>query len=294
MICFHVRNLISLNSRVSGRLYRLLPLLLFVSVAWGPAQAGTFKFSAPPVAGAEESRSMYAPLMVLLSRETGESFVYVHPDSWFAYQGDMQAGRFHLLLDDPHFAAWRIKARDHVPLVRTLGRTTFVVIAMKEGRIFSKEDLVGQPVCANAPPDLGTVAFLGKFDGLFRVPRILQTRDPLDRVQNLLIGQCAAAVVARHMYTSSDEIRSVAGQLKIVTETNAYPGLTLTASPDVPASVSRAIRTILLSRPGGEATRTLRDHLANGGNFVEASPADYDELHTLLRDYPGFDFSPQR
>lgn len=274
---------------MTGPLYRVILALLLISSVWGRAFAETYELSAPPALDPEESRSLYTPLMELLSRETGESFVYVHPRSWFAYQDDMRAGRFQLLLDDAHFASWRVTALDHVPVVRTRGQATFVVIAMKDGRIYSKEDLVGQPVCANAPPALGTVGFLAQFNGLFQVPRILETPDPLDRVQKLLTGECAGAVLARHQYTGSKEIRGVIGQLQIITQTDSYPGLTLTAGPGVPDHLRSAIRTILLSRAGGEVTRALREHLANGNNFVEADPEDYDGLHGLLRDYPGFD-----
>lgn len=276
--------------QVCKSLHRVVLALLLVLSAWGQALAETFELSAPPDLDPAESRALYTPLMDLLSRETGETFVYVHSDSWFAYQNDIRAGRFELLLDDAHIASWRIAVLDHVPLVRAREQATFVIIAIKDGRIYSKEDLVGRPVCAPAPPALGTVGFLALFDGLFQVPRILETPDPLDRVQNVLIGDCDAAMLARHQYTGSDEIRSVAGQLKIVTQTDSYPGLTLTAGPGVPDELRGEIQTILLSRAGGNATRALRDRLANGSSFIEADPGEYAELHGLLRDYPGFNY----
>ncbi len=269
-------------------MYRIVPALLFALSAWGQALADTYAFSAPPGPDADESRALYAPLMDLLSRETGESFVYVHPESQFTYLRDMRAGRFQLLLDEAHFGSWRIANLGHVPMVTTRERITFVAIAMKDGRIYSREDLVGRPVCAEAPPDLGTVGFLEQYRGPFQVPQILPTPDPLDRVQRLLTGGCAGAVLARHLYTGSSEIRGVATRLKIIAQTETYPGLTLTVDPDVPESLRATIRTILLSRSGGLATRALRARYTAGGTFVEAVPDDYDGLHGMLRDYPGF------
>lgn len=269
-------------------LLRILSALLLVAFTGAKAQAATFEFSAPPDLAPGESRSLYQPLMDLLNRETGETFVYVHPESWFGYQRGVRAGRFQLVLDDAHLASWRLNALQHVPLVRAREQVTFVAVAMKNGRVYSKADLVGRAVCAKAPPDLGTLGFLAGFDGLFQVPRIAATADPLDRVQNLLVGRCAGAVLARHRFTGSREIRSVAGQLKIITETDAYPGVTLTAGPGVPDALRRAIRSILLSRAGGEATRALRAHIANGSNFIEADPGDYDGLNAMLEGYPGF------
>ncbi len=263
--------------------------MVLLSGFQSPARAETYAFSAPPGLGPEESRRLYAPLMELLGSETGDSFVYVHPGSWFAYQEDMRSGRFQLLLDDAHLVSWRIAALDHAPLVKAREQATFVVIALKESRIYSKEDLVGRPVCAQAPPALGTLGFLELFGSPFQVPRILETPDYLDRVQKVLTGECAGAVLARHRYTASDEIRSVAGQLKIIAQTDSYPGVTLTAGPGLPESLHNAIRNVLLSRSGGEATRALRDHFADGSNFVEAEPEDYEGLDGLLEDYPGFE-----
>lgn len=273
---------------MSDPLLRIVSALLFVLSAWGQATAAEFEFSAPPDLGPEESRPLYAPLLELLSRETGESFVYVHPGSWFAYQRDTRAGRFQLLLDDAHLASWRIATLDHVPLARAPHQVTYLAVAMKEGRVYSREDLVGRPVCAKAPPDLGTVAFLDKFDGPFQVPQILATPDPLDRVQNVLSGKCAAAVLTRHRYIGSQEIRGAAGRLKIITQTASYPGMTLTAGPGIPDKLRGTIQMILLSRAGGKATAALRDRFINGGSFVAADPADYDGLHEMLRGYPGF------
>lgn len=269
-------------------MYRMVPALFIALSAWGQALADTYVFSAPPVHDARESQALYAPLMDLLSRETGESFVYMHPESRFTYLRDMRAGRFQLLLDDAHFGSWRITNLGHVPVVTTRERITFVAIAMKDGRIYSREDLVGRPVCAEAPPDLGTVGFLEQYRGPFQVPQILPTPNPLDRVQSLLTGGCAGAVLARHQYTGSSEIRGVATRLKIIAQTETYPGLTLTVDPGVPESLRATIRTILLSRSGGAATRALRARYTGGGTFVEAVPDDYDGLHEMLRDYPGF------
>lgn len=273
---------------MSESLYRILVVLFLLSGACSQASARSFELSAPPDIDAAAGRELYQPLAELLTRETGVTFTYVHPGNWFAYQADMRAGRFALLLDDAHFAGWRIAFRDHAPLVRTREELKFVIVAMKEGRVYSKEDLVGQPVCAAPPPALGTLAFLGKYDGPFQVPQVLATPDPLDRVQNMIVGRCAGAVLTRRLYTGSKEIRGVAGQLKIVTETGAYPGLTLTAGPGVSVGLRRQLRTILLSRSGGNATRALRERLAGGSNFVEAATVDYTGLHEMLQDYPGF------
>lgn len=275
---------------MSETLHRFVVAILLVTSAWGQAVAEPYVFSAPPGLDAEQSRSIYAPLMNLLSRETGAPFLYAHPESWFAYQRGIRSGRFQLLLDDAHFASWRIAALNHAPVVAAREEATFVTITMKDGRIYSKEDLIGQPVCGKAPPDLGTLGFLEQFEGPFQVPQILPTPDPLDRVQNLLTGVCEAAVLARYHYTDSSEIRGVAARLKIITQTESYPGLTLTAGPGVPEDLRANIRTVLLSRAGGTAAKALRDRYANGSHFIEARPEDYDGLHGMLRDYPGFDY----
>lgn len=272
---------------------RVILLLACLVSPWTTACAQTVDFSAPPLLGPDDSRSLYGPLMELLTRETGSTFRYVHVDNWFAYQSAMQHDRFHLLLDDAHYASWRLTSGKHVALVKARERVRFVVLATRAGKIYSKEDLIGRTLCAYPQPDLGTISVLQKFNGPFQVPQILETRLPLDRVQRLLAGDCAGAVLARGQYTGSDALRGVSGRLKIVTQTDSYPGLTLTASSDMPDKLRNAIRQILLSRAGGRATRALRRRLANGSSFVDAVPEEYQELDELLRDFPGFGGSGQ-
>ncbi len=269
-------------------LRRLILVLLLVCGAWSQVHADTYTFSSPPRLGAAASRALFAPLMEVLTKGTGESFVYVHPDSWFSYQSDVRKGRFALLLDDAHMAAWRIASRGDVPLVRARQRIRFVLVAVRDGRIYSKEDLIGQPVCAYPPPDLGTVSLLRKFNGPFQVPRIVATAEPIDRVRRLLVGDCAGAVLPRRFYTESEDLRLVAHQLEIITQTDPYPGITLTAAAALPPSLRKAIRDVLLSRSGERATTELRARLAGGDTFVAATKDQYNGIERLLRSYPGF------
>lgn len=267
---------------------RLILVFLLVCGAWSQVHADTYTFSSPPRLGAAASRALFAPLMEVLTKGTGESFVYVHPDSWFSYQSDVRKGRFALLLDDAHMAAWRIASRGDVPLVRARQRIRFVLVAVRDGRIYSKEDLIGQPVCAYPPPDLGTVSLLRKFRGPFQVPRIVPTAGPINRVRRLLVGDCAGAVLPRRFYTESEDLRLVAHQLEIITQTDPYPGITLTAAAALPPSLRKAIRDVLLSRSGERATTELRARLAGGDAFVAATRDQYTGIQRLLRSYPGF------
>lgn len=276
------------KQKVSTAVPRVVLLMLCLANAWVQVHADTLDFSAQPTLGPDESRTLYDPLMELLSRDTGHTFRYIHSDSWFAYQSGMRHGRFDLLLDDAHFASWRIASLGDALLARVREQVRFVVIATKAQRVYSTEDLVARTLCAYPQPDLGTISILRKFDSPFQVPQVVETHIPLDRVRRLLAGDCAGAVLTRHQYYGSDEIRSVASRLKIITQSDSYPGLTLTASRDVPEDLREAIQRILLSRAGGWATRELRDRIASGSSFIEANAEEYKGLDALLREYPGF------
>lgn len=268
---------------------RYVIALLFLAGIPGSALAQSLALSAPPKLDVEASHSLYAPLAALLSSETGETIEYIHPGSWFEYQIDMRKGRFDLMLDDAHFAAWRIKNLDHEPLVRAREQVRFVVIAARDGRVYSKEDLIGEPVCAASPPDLGTLGLLQVFEGFFQVPRVLETRDTLERIERLLAGDCTGAFLARHEYMHTEAINRVSQQLKIVTQSQPYPGLTLTAGGDITPTLANEIKRIFLSRKGGQVTKRIRGELANGSNFVEAAASDYEGLAGLVEGYPAFD-----
>jgi len=268
---------------------RLVTALLLLCATPVPLLADTFTFSAPPKLNAHQSRSLYAPLAALLSSETGETIEYLHPPSWFEYQIDMRQGRFDLVLDDAHFAAWRMDALNHQPLVSAKERIRFVVVATEAGRVYSKEDLIGQPVCAAPLPDLGTISLLRIFGGLFQVPRILETLDPLARVERLLAGDCTGVFLARHEYMGTEAISRLNGELSIIAQTDPYPGLTLTIAASVPNDLKIQVRRLFLSRKGGQVTQGIRNRFANGSNFVEAVAGDYQGLASLVESYPGFD-----
>lgn len=267
---------------------RLVLLLTCLANAWGAVHADTFEFSTPPRLSPAESKALYGPLVELLGRETGQTFRYVHSRDWFAYQLDMQRDRFDLVLDDAHFAGWRITALGHTPLARA-PTVRFVVITDRAGRIYSKEDLVARALCADSQPDLGTLSVLREFEGPFRVPRLVETPAALDRVRRLLNGECAGAVLARHVFTGSEDIRRVSDRLKIIAQSDPYPGLTLTAGSRVSPGLRAAIQRVVLSPSGGRATRLLRRRMTDGGEFIEASTQDYLRLAELLDDYPGYD-----
>lgn len=266
----------------------LLVLLLLAPGICGQALADTYYFSSPPRLNREESESLYTPLLQMLNRSSGESFVYVHPDSWFVYENDMQKGRFDLILDDAHFASWRIALLGHIPLARIEPDVRYVVLANRTGWVYSKEDLIAHSLCAFPPPDLGAVSILQKFEAPFQIPQILATRDPMERVRRLLAGQCAAAILPRRYYSRSVEIRAMAHRLKIITQSDPYPGLTFTSSRNISPELANTIKGVLLSREGARATSKLRNRLADGGDFVEAGIAEYQGLDALLKDYPGF------
>ena len=57
----------------------------------------------------------------------------------------------------------------------------------------------------------------------------------------------------------------------------------------MPGALAGTIRRLLLSGPGSDATRELRNRLANGSEFSTAIAEEYKGLDELLRDYPGFD-----
>lgn len=266
---------------------RLVLLLICLANTWGAVYADTFEFSAPPRLSPAESRGLYGPLVELLGRETGETFRYVHSRDWFAYQLAMQRDRFDLVLDDAHFASWRIAARGHTPLARA-PTLRYVVIADRAGKIYSKDDLVARALCADLQPDLGTLSVLREFKGPFRVPRLVETPAALDRVRRLLNGECAGAVLSRHILRGSEGIRRVSKRLKIIAQSDPYPGLTLTAGTRVSPGLRAAIQRVVLSRSGERATRLLRHLMADGGEFTEADTRDYDRLAELLDDYPGY------
>lgn len=240
---------------------------------------GVYVFSAPPRGSLQEESALYEPIINYLSRVTGKKIVYRYSSNWLSYSRDMTAGRFDLVFDGPHFNGWREANLGHVPLVRLPEPFVFVTIALAgNARVTNLSGLVGKPVCAHAPPNLGTLILLHQYQDPLAQPIIVDIHGWKNAYQGLIQGRCIAAVLP---LKNLQEFEGQSHVAKVIYRAPPLPNQALSAGPRVSQKMRAEIRAAMLAPAGQNAARNLRQAYA-AGDFVAATRAEYAGLGNLL------------
>lgn len=245
-----------------------------------PAQAarvasGDLVLGATPdegdAAGAEE-------LAAYLSTALGRRVVYAPANNWLTYSKDMTQGRYDLVLDGAHLTGWRADRLKHTPLVRAEDAAVFVlVVHANDSATRDLAGLRGRPVCAQAEPNLGTLAVMAQFTNPVRQPHIASTTDANESYRGLVAGKCAAAILPAHVAQARKDLGAV------LYRTRAFPGTALSAGPRVNAMLQTKIVAALASTDGAHATQRLRQSLGVSA-WMPARGEEYAGLGALLKD----------
>lgn len=239
-------------------------------------------FSAPPRGSYAEEVATYQPIVELLSEVIGKKVVYQYSDNWLTYSKDMTLGKYDIVFDGPAFNGWRAERLSHVPLVKLPEDFVFVVTARAGDKsINDVRDLAGRMVCAHAPPNLGTLTLLSRFDNPSRQPRIVETKGWDNSYKAMLDGRCVATVLPiknLHKMDSGPQRLS-----KTIYTHKAMPNQALSVGPRVSTAQHARIAQALLSEQGKRATAKLRAAYA-GKDFVPAAREEYAGLGDLLKD----------
>lgn len=240
----------------------------------------SWTFSAPPRGTQAEEEALYQPVVQYLSRVTGKQVVYKHATNWLVYSRDMALGQYDLVFDGPHFNGWRQSRLQHTPIVKLPDDFVFVVVSRKDdARIKELKQLAGRTVCAHAPPNLGTLTLLSRFDNPSRQPQIVETQGWKGAYDGLMEGKCAATVLPIKNLKKFD----TANRTQVLYQHRALPNQAISAGPQIPADMQRKIAAALISPEGEAITRKLLDVYAAKG-FVPAQAEEYAGLGDLLKD----------
>lgn len=250
------------------------------SVAQIPAR-DVFTFSAPPRGAKADELAVYQPIVDYISATTGKKFVYKHSSDWLTYSKDMAEGKFDLVFDGPHFNGWRQERLQHTPLVKLPEDFVFVVVARDgDANIKDVKNLAGRGVCAHAPPNLGTLTLLSRFDNPARQPFIVETQGWEGAYKALLAGKCSATVLPMKNLKKFEGDKK---KVQVLYQHRALPNQAISAGPRITPDLQRKIAEALMTQAGRDATRKLLDVYA-AKEFVFANRTEYAGLGTLLKD----------
>lgn len=235
-------------------------------------------FSAPPRGTVAQQRALYQPIVRYLAKVTGHPIRFKAPGNWLTYSQDMTEGKYDLVFDGPHFTSWRDRYLGDVPLVRLPEPFVFEVVVRKSEKLTRISQLAGRPVCANSPPNLGTLSLLSQFSYITRQPYLVVVHGWPASYKGLMAGRCQATVVPvgnlRILEKGTHPVR-------VLYRSPVYPNQAISAGPRIPADIQVRIREALLSSSGRDITRALR-HAYGARQFVAADRAEYAGLSHLL------------
>lgn len=251
----------------------------------GPAFADLI-LSAPPRGTAEDEKKIYAPMAAYISKLTGQKVVYKHPGEWGIYQGNMQIGKYDIVFDGPHFAAWRVGRQGHEILASTPGQLSFVVAVRSINKRFQKlSDLRGRPICGLAPPNLATLTLM-KEAGVGREPRLVLSKSFNDAFAKMLAGKCDGVVMRDKMY---DKLaKKNPNRARVVFRSKGLPNQAITAGKKLDTAARELLKDRLLTPEAMAAMPAFMEKYTGGKGLKKADSKKYVGMEMLLKDTWGF------
>lgn len=257
-----------------------MAILLFIMAY--PLEALTdYLFTAPPRESVEKGIEIYKPIADFLTKATGETFIYRHPQSWQEYTRGMKNNEYDLVFDGPHFVSWRVEHIQHDLVAKIAKLHIWRIITTKDNlSIKNMDDLVGKTICAPKSPNFGMLTMMSHFPNPDREPVHIITKGWKDGFNGVVQGKCEAAVLPIINHKKFDpglvKTRTVHTHLP-------YPNQAFTSSNRITPNLKSKIASELLSDQGQQAMSKLRDRFAKGEKIVSAVNEEYEGISMVLK-----------
>ena len=238
--------------------------------------------TAPPRENADLGKETYEPLAEYLSQLLGDKVVYQQPNGWFDYTQKMRDGRYDIVFDGPHFAAWRVKHLQHIPIAVLPGTLDFILIAKANDQEVNKaKDLNGKKICGMLSPNLGTSLVYELFENPVLQPVIEEVSGGMREVYKAFVnGQCRAAILRNQYYHGLPGTEKVG--FKIIAKTESLPNQTITISKRLEKNAQQ-IADFMVSREGAMAAQGLLKRYSQSAPYFEATNTNrYEGIEDLL------------
>lgn len=180
--------------------------------------------STSPEFSEEKAKQYFQPLVAKLSQLLGEKVIYYHNKNWGDYKTKMQAGDFHIIIDQPHLAAWRM-AKDNRMYYDLVGQfpggKRYTVVLVQDSSIQSLLDLNNRKVCIKPSPDISALLFLKQFNNPIYQPVLIELRDFSDHLEGynkLLQQECDAWIVDFDTYNQIEDDNKLKFKVRFTTE----------------------------------------------------------------------------
>ncbi len=255
-----------------------------ISLVTAPVSAAEFRVGVVPQFDVRELRSIWQPLLALLSEESGHQFILEAVPTIPEFERQFQAGEFDFAYMNPYHAVVANQAQGYVPLMRDVDtQLKGILVVAKDGKIARVEDLNGQEVAFPAPNALGASLLLRseleRRFGVVVVPRYVKTHSSV--YLNVALGLAAAGGGVQRTLSHQDE--DIKGRLQVLFETREVPSHPIVAHSRVPAELRQQVVEALLRIAGTEKGAELLAQVPIK-RLGRTSLAEYDVVAQMALD----------
>ena len=229
-----------------------------------------------PVYPPEQARLVYQPLLDYLNDTTGLEVSLVVDRNFHRYWLNARRGQAPpLILEDAHMVAWRMENFDYQPLITAAAPTTFSLLTTAAMADDDLGDFVGRRISSLPSPSLGYLVLADWFDNPLQQPLIQSTATSwLDAVEMVFSAEVDAAIAPDNLVARYPNLYPVATSTE-------FPGLTLSASPNVPEDVRQTLIDAMTMLHEDEDHHAALFEL-DIDRFVAADPDRYEGLEKWL------------
>jgi ABC-type phosphate/phosphonate transport system substrate-binding protein len=265
---------------------RLSVLLLLLGSAVA-ARADQFTLQVEPAFPPDQVQEIYKPLADYLAKATGHQFQIVSPRNYHFYWRDLRKNvPVDFVFEDAHFTEYRALRFGYTPLARKVEATQYVLLADPQYGERGLAGLVGRRVVTMPSPSLGFALLAESFKNPVSQPEFRSEASSWrDGVEMVFAGDAEAAIVPEHIARQYPNLIEV-------TRSREFPGTILSAGPDVPEDVRKAVQDALLTIHEDETAYNVLVEIGASA-FRPASAEDYKGAERILNGFFGFQAEPQ-
>lgn len=268
----------------------LLVTSLILSFLYNPSlfAANGLVFATAPTHSEKETKKIYTPIINYLSKKTGANITLSIPKSFGQYSAKMQRGEYDIVFDGPHLADWRIKNKQHKPIVRLPGSIQVVLAVKNSSKFKTLKDLeYGAKACAFFPPNLLTMVFLSHYSNPSKQPSLIRVQGFKNLMKCVKNEKGDVAVLRKKLWGKAKKIGAAKGLKILASFKNTVPERTFTVGPKVSPELAAKFTQLLLSSEAKTATKGLLTKFKKK-NLIKSNPQEYEGLSDLISTVWGF------
>jgi hypothetical protein len=184
-----------------------------------------------------------------------------------------------MVLEDPHFADYRVTRAGYRIIAAVEGRQVFA-LASGGFLLLDPMELAGRPVAALSPPSLSTLQLLAFFSGSVHIPRIVEVPSYPAAAERVIRNEAVAAVLPANNL-------GVYPRLEEMLLMEELPGKAVSVSPQLAEAIADRIGSALTGATRVESGRRALEELEIPA-FVRGHREAYEGFSRLLRGSWGY------